>query len=331
MLKYQLKKDVQIEPGFAFRYKTAGQRVAILTALGHEVVTPVSLQDNGLVIIKGFGELIEGIQLSKYLFQGNQKIVKKKDYFSTVFEDKCNNERKFIKQCDVNTDGDTGAKNFFDILYKHPNIISKDKEFSNSDGRIGSIHMANAKEINTDACTTDSENKKKPFVGYAITGECGFRVPLGTCKEGILTDTHRVKGVFMEGVEKDPFKEKKYLFIMESDRIKKLVSSKFPLFIRTGIYNIGSPTPSVSFKIPGTVYDFKVTIEDEKVIDIEFDFNSNDDAFVYTNFLKELIASYFKVEKPKTKEGTKFECVTDLNGESRVLMTDCNGKKTTLI
>ena len=336
MLKYQLRKDVALEDGMAFKYSSNEELEALVSALNKKCVLSTEKINYG--ISKGFLIILDTkkdylpLATSKFFTRSDQYLVRKKDVFNKTEYDngpknkkgqissimmananqisgddvKCSNEQKFRDQTDVNNNGCPVKAEI-------------------------SVHDCGFRTSTSQTCSTTAETNK-PFVAYAITDGCGLMVPLETCKEGMLTDTHRLKGVFM-GIpaEQHPFADKLYIVAIETDRINKLVESKFPLFIRTGIYNIGSDTPSVSFKIPGSVFGFKVTLEGEKVINIEFDFNSNDDSFVYTNFLKELIARYFNVEKEKPKEGTKFEAVTDKNGDTRILMTDSLGNKSTLI
>lgn len=130
--------------------------------------------------------------------------------------------------------------------------------------------------------------------------------------------------------EQDTFSDKLYIVGMETDRIKKLIASKFPLFEVKGVYNIGSECISVKVD---SVHGFKctLTIQKNEVVAIDFHFNDGDDRLVSIDVLKELIARYFNIEKQKPKEGIKFECVTDLNGDTRVLMTDYIGNKVTFI
>ena len=332
MLKYQLKKGVTIDPGMAFKYNSIEELKALLYALGivdtlarQTEMSKTSLKESGLLIyserpsLSGFKEdnIIRQYITRKYLVGSDERIMKKKDFFDKTEYDNVPKNNK----------GSVGQ-------YDNASNLREQTDINNNGGPVKaeiSVHDCGFRTSTSQTCSTTAETNK-PFVAYAITDGCGFRVPLETCKEGILTNTVRQKGIFMgTPAEQQPFSDMMYIVGMETDRIKKLVASKFPLFIRTGIHNVASETPSVYFRIPGTFFNFKITLKGEKVIDIEFYFGYTNVNNIYDNALKELIAHYFNLEKQKPKEGTKFEAVTDKNGDTRILMTDSLGNKSTLI
>jgi len=333
MLKYQLRKDVALEDGMAFKYKSKEELEALISALNKKFV--ISIEKINSSILKGFLIVLDTKKMhcipllnSKFFTRSDQYLVRKKDVFNK-------------------TEYDNGPKNNKGSVgqYYNASNLRDQTDINNNGGPVKdeiSVHDCGFRTSKSQTCSTTAETNK-PFVAYALTDGFGLMVPLQTCKEGTLkhnvADTkdffdmlYMVKTtVSGGGAEQDPFADKLHTVGMETDRIKKLVASKFPLFIRTGIHNVASETPSVYFRIPGTFFNFKITLKGEKVIDIEFYFGYTNVNNIYDNALKELIAQYFNLEKEKPKEGIKFESVTDKNGDTRILMTDSLGNKSTLI
>lgn len=96
MLEYKLKKEVRLESGMAFRYKSPQELTAMFTALGlesKELPMNKSLQESGLLIARS--PLEGGFYCSKYLTRSSEKIVSKKDFFEKI---KCDVGGKYQEQ-----------------------------------------------------------------------------------------------------------------------------------------------------------------------------------------------------------------------------------------
>jgi hypothetical protein len=109
MLKYRLKKGVFLEPGMAFKYRTAEEFLAIRDAIRKELVIlhhdkyHESLRTSGILILDG-EKIVTGYILSKYLTKRDQYIIKKKHIFEKIEYDngpRDNRGSKYANQSNI--------------------------------------------------------------------------------------------------------------------------------------------------------------------------------------------------------------------------------------
>ncbi len=142
MLKYQLKKDVKLEVGMAFRYKSNEELEALITALGlpgdiysDAIRSSSSLNNSGLLIFSlespRFGaynenKLEKRFIIRKYLVGRDERIMKKKDFFDkTEYDNGTKNNKGSVSSTDPYPNNTEGPKKHF-VAYKIPDKLSKE-------------------------------------------------------------------------------------------------------------------------------------------------------------------------------------------------------------
>ena len=142
MLKYQLKKDVKLEVGMAFRYKSNEELEALISALGlpnnissDAIRSSSSLKHSGLLIFSlespRFGadnenKLEKRFIIRKYLVGRDERIMKKKDFFDkTEYDNGTKNNKGSVSSPDPYPNNTEGPKKPF-VAYKIPDKLSKE-------------------------------------------------------------------------------------------------------------------------------------------------------------------------------------------------------------
>ncbi len=142
MLKYQLKKDVKLEVGMAFRYKSNEELEALISALGlpnnissDAIRSSSSLKNSGLLIFSlesprfvadNENKLEKRFIIRKYLVGRDERIMKKKDFFyKTEYDNGPKNNKGSVSSPDTYPNNTEGPKKPF-VAYKIPDKLSKE-------------------------------------------------------------------------------------------------------------------------------------------------------------------------------------------------------------